>query len=1171
MAELFKRFFNDKIKYSEEEYNEELKEGKIISKNYITYWAVKRASSTYISIDDFNHFLHKFLSYRLKNGKVDTDQNFNYHIKGCYNVVYIDIDYLYDLKTEDDTLESVTDFNSELASIINKIVIEKYPDCHYISFVPKHIEKYKDNEYRAKGGIHTFVFLNECISNPKSKIEIFTKLICNDERFKEIYELHCEKLLDSNSNQISINSFIDQQTLSKATTLIPFAQKDVQSRLYKLYEHNIDDVLGHKKFKWIIPCENPEDGYRCEWKNNNVDNFNFQEYYNKSKNEIGKKILTLEYVKKVYENCINDDSDVYFNQIRKIDSFIFNFMDGLGTLCNDTENQHVHLFYKEYFLGWGDKRRFENLLVKFYITLMVVNLGKHIPNDFNTIAKRILELLTPIYVRLGKLNSSEKLQTLEWCTKNTTDLFSKYKQKGETYREYLNAPEKGSKDQAGKPQLRADAVKGPIIAEMEGIIRSIIASWCKFVNKYILKPITFEIEPFEWKNYNRGKTGLTFENVLPVISRIGNSMESSHHKKTEYMRQMRNLNTMFIFTQTYEKGVNQIENIIGDIITQYVKSYLIYIKDETSSVKDDGKSIYIYNIKQTEDLDKYPYNQWIIDKENNLMNWVFVIYKNLFEPILDTSATDKPGGLAMPFKILETTKFVEKINPGKLLNALKSPFNYARGSKNLLANILATYKSERHITPAPEEPEHSYYFALRNGILKWEEDVHNKWHCKFEIDNRGIKLNAYTLINYIDPDHYDKTNPYYTKLFESICKVYPIEEERNYMLDLFSTVIVPFIKKDQILEVFGTGGDGKSTMNMILMNMLGNARNSGTNYIENGKKILLSVPAGYSGNVESSTFTKHKQQTNGHDEGGKINMARKTFVVCQEPEKNRPLVTNVIKDLTSGSISHGRKIHQGEIMFVNNALIVIETNDLLNYDDVDDAVRRRMIVYKHQSKFTTNVNEHQMKNVKYHYEADSDLIKAIYTTTNYWDALFQILLEHAIGVLNKGYRNISDIKPPKSVIEFTQHSFNISSPLLKYLFENYEENPDKFMLVRDLIKEINDYNSEEISNGNSSLFEVKNKSQINTIIIKELQKKYSGSFYRLNQKYYTKTASQLKSNWYFEFEKDIEELNIDEIIKQCTDGNGALTDLSQDSRYKYENLIIKGYCKKDLEEMEDMF
>lgn len=1167
MAKLFQKFLKDITTFSEEEYTIKKEEGTVDERNYVKFWDLYN-KSRHISIDDFNHFLNKFLRYYLKEDKKCTDKKYNYSLGDCYNVVYIDIDYLYDIKTEDDTLENITEFNNDLATIISKIVSDNYPDAHYLTFVPYLIKKCEDNEYRAKGGVHTFVFLDKCIENPKDKIEMFTKLICDNEEFQEIYELHREKILDGAGNQIAINAFIDQNTLAKASSLFPFAQKSPDSRLYQLFDHNIGDILNNK-IKFIIPRENlsPTSIYI---KSQTGDDYHFADFYNSPKNIMGKHILDSKHIKDVYKSCINDDSSMYFNSIKQVDSFIFNFIDGLGTLCNDTDNGHVHHFYKHFFADFNSKRKFENILLRFYISLLVVNLGEFMPRDVNVIASRILELMTPIYVRLGKLNSNEKLGTLQWCTSKAREVFDIYIRYGKIYKDYLNAPEKGNKSHQGKPQMRNDPVTGPQIAQIEKVIKHEIANWCKFVLKHILKPMTYEIEPFDWKNYHRGKNGLTFENVLPIISKVGNLMSSEISKKTEYVKQMRNLNTMFIFCVTYEKGVNKIANIIGEIIVSYVKPYLIYLKDETGSNKDDGKSIYIYNVKQTEDLDKYPYNQWIVDKENNLMNWIFVIYKNLFEPILDTSVTDKAGGLTMPFKILELTKFVEKINPGKLLNTLKSPFDYSKGPRNLLGNILATYKSERHITPTPEEPEHSYYFALRNGILKWEQDVHNQWSCKFEIDNRGIKLNAYTLINYIDPYHYDKTNPYYTKLLNAIKQIYPIDDEREYMLDLFSTVIVPFIKKDQILEVFGTGGDGKSTMNMILMNMLGNARNTGTNYYENGKKILLSVPSGYSGNVESSTFTKSKQQTNGHDEGGKINMARKTFVVCQEPEKNKPLVTNVIKDLTSGSVSHGRKIHQGEIEFVNNALIVIETNDLLNYDDVDDAVRRRMIVYKHQSKFVTNVNQNQMKDVKYHYEANTKLINEIYMTTEYWDALFQILLEHATKVLNKGYRVISDIKPPKSVVDFTQHSFNISSPLLKYLFENYEESPNKFMLVKDLIREIVDYNSNEIATNNEGLFSQKQK-QPQTIIIKELQKKYSGSFFRLHSKYLTSGGNRMKTNWEIDFENDVKNLTIDEIIKNYTDGSGALTDLSQDSKYKYENLIIKGYYKKDLEDHEEMF
>ena len=57
-------------------------------------------------------------------------------------------------------------------------------------------------------------------------------------------------------------------------------------------------------------------------------------------------------------------------------------------------------------------------------------------------------------------------------------------------------------------------------------------------------------------------------------------------------------------------------------------------------------------------------------------------------------------------------------------------------------------------------------------------------------------------------------------------------------------------------------------------------------------------------------------------------MAHKTFCVCQEPQQDKLLVTSVIKDLTSGAISHGRKIQQAEIMFKNKNIFTKEiTND----------------------------------------------------------------------------------------------------------------------------------------------------------------------------------------------------------------------------------------------------
>lgn len=1168
MSGVFEKY--NEVIIGKEAFKELVKNDPEKSKDYVYYWINGKETTKYIPIETINNILFEIIKNKFENKKKYTDTKLLHTIADWHNVIYIDIDYYFSI---DEDIGEVISFNSELSDIINELVVETFPNSHFMTFVPGKIkyevdEKTKEeNRYRAKGGIHTFVFCDECFEDVNEKTEIVYNMFKESNDFNILFENYRDKLLDKNSNKLSLRSFIDESTIKKTTSLIPYGQKSDSSRRYKLIKHNLQEIMDGDGFEFVKRNDKIIRRVIATTYDESNDCLNFAKYYNSDENIMFKEIINKAKIKETYSRCINSsDKESWTSTILKIDSFVFSFLDGLGSLCYEIDDEdRQHHFYRNIFVNWNSRHIFTTRLLEFYLACLVVNLGKYMPTNKDVISRRLTELMAPLYVRLGKLNSTEKIKAIEWSSADKMKhIFKIYKEGGEVYHEYINA---SPKEQAKmiKKWKKEDERSLKRYNKIQKYISFAFSNWAKFVIDNIMKPITFEIEPFEWKSYTRGNLDLSFDHVLPIISKTGKSLSLCVNKVTEYMRQLRNLNKMFIFCVTYEKGINKVDNIIGEIILAYVKTYVMYIEDDEGLAKNNYKSVYIYNVKQTENLTKYPFNQWIIDKEENLKNWIFVIYKNLFEPLLDTSSTNQIDGLGMPFRMLETTKFVEKIQPGKLITSLKSPFTYQNASRNLLGNVLATYESERHIIPTPEDPERSRFFAMRNGIIEWIQKEDGSWTYKFRTDNRDIRLGAYTLINFKDPKKYDKKNPYYTKLKEVIRQTYPEDDEREYILDLFSTVIVPFIKKDQILVAFGTGGDGKSTMNVILMNMLGHGTVGGTNYNEGDGKVLLCVPAGYSGNVNPATFTHSKQQGNGHDEGGKVNMARKTFVVSQEPEQNRSLVTSVIKDLTSGSVSHGRQIHKREIMFVNNALIVMETNKVLNYDNVDDAVKRRMIVYKHQAKFTTNVNEKQMENVKWHFPANTKLINEIQTTTEYWDALFQILLEHGLKILNKGYANLSDIKPPESVYEFTQYSFNNSSPLLQYLHENYEESPNSYMFVKELILNIIEKDKLERELGNGSVLKSSNINTKRIEIIEELQKKYNGSFFRINKQYYKPNSKQLKSNWEDEFEENTRDLDIDEIINLHTDGNGALTDLSQDSRLKYENLIIKGYKKKEFD------
>ena len=1170
MTAIFEKYIN--YTYSPEDFETLVKSNEINPNKYVYYWINNKQSKRFISIDHFNECFSTYVKNRIEKKEKTTSPDLCYSIGNWNNLIYIDIDYYYDL-SEGDEVKDVINFNEELAKRISKLVSKNIDNALYMTFIPS---KLKETDFKVKGGIHTFVFCKESFEDIQAKTDMVYNIFESDEEFMNLCNEHKEKLIDQNGNQIGFRHFIDEATIKRSTGLLPYSQKDKTSRTYKLYANNVykvkDDIINFvvesKSSKKII----------TRTYNASDDCLGFAEYYNADKNIMYKKIINKDRIREVYGSCINIkvvkdndedfEDDSWVKTILKIDSFIFSFMDGLGVLCYDPTNEdRQHHFYRNVFVNWDTRNKFISRLTEFYLAALVSNLGKYMPTKKSSISERLIELMAPLFVRLGKLNSTEKIEAAQWKCEKIDTKFDLYKKYGGVYFEWINATPK----QQEKLRKHYTEESPRTLAKINGIksmVKKSFSAWSTFVIEEIMRPLTFEIEPFDWKKYSRGNTGLSFDDVLPIISKTGRSLSSCINKTTEYIKQLKNLNKMFIFCVTYEKGINKVDNIIGEIILAYIKTYVMYIEDDYGLAKDNYKSIYIYNVQQTDGLCKYPYNQWIIDKEGNLGNWISVIYKNLFEPLLDTSATEQNDGLDMPFKMLEATKFVEKIQPGKLISSLKSPFSNSTATKNLMNNVLATYESERHVVPTPEDPERSEYFGMRNGILKWTQKENGKWTYEFRRDNRDIRLSAYTLVNFIDPNTYDKNNEYYVKLKEVIRQTYPEDDEREYILSLFSTVIVPFIKKDQMLVVFGTGGDGKSTMDMILTNMLGNSQTGGVNYFENKRKKLLSVPVGYAGNVNASVFTHAKSQSNGHDEGGKINMAKKTFVVGQEPDQGRSLITNVIKDLTSGSLSHGRRIHGKEITFINNALIVMETNKVLSYDTVDDAVKRRMVIYKHQTKFTTNVNESQMKNVKWHFPANTKLIIEIQTTTEYWDALFQILLEHALKILNKNCANLSDIKPPKSVVDFTQHSFNISSPLLLYLYETYEESENSYMFVKDVIEQILEQDISQRESGQGSMLKSSNINGKRSEIIEELQKKYNGSFFRVNRRYYKTTGKGMKSNWQDEFEKNTLDLTIDEIISEHTDGEGALTDLSQDSRMKYENLIIKGFAKKIIQDLD---
>lgn len=1141
MSEIFDIYKTNGL--SEEIYKKEIENG-LNSSEYVSLSAIGSYSKHYFNRKDVNDLIKAIIRKKILTEDKLTDNNLNVNITNVYNILYIDIDYSY---RHYENVDEVKQFNLSCAEQLTNIYSKRFKDSHYFTFVPDRIELNEDGIL--KGGIHILIFLNEPIAD-RNRINLVQTPILEDKNFNCFFQNYEEHIYHSNPNvNLKLNplSLIDEQPLSYPMGVIPFSQKNRTSRRYKLIFTNVN-LSNLNSIEFITKNPIIEEISLAKIYDSSNDSFNFSELY-KINNRITERQKIVNDAKSMIE--FKNENESF--ETTSIDYFIYDFIDGLGSLNDNIENQHQ---FVRMFKNFNEKRKFEMKLMKFYCVLILLG-NKKFVLDEDYICKRLFHLLTPLYLAQSRLHSDEKYQTLKWCFDKIKETLEDFEEYGEIYCKILPLNEKDRQDYY-KDVLKSDQDTIRKTLKIGYHIEQIFSEWSNFVIEKILKFITFEIEPFGKHDYSRGKTDLTFSDVLPYNFKTNLIEAFQNNEDTEYLAQLKNLNKMFIWCLTYQYGINSPINIYSEIISAYTKYYITCKTNETYNNKP---KIYLYNICQIENLKRFPYNQWLHDKDEYFKEWTFLLYRLTIEPLLKTSEINKFGGLGYPIKILENTKILEK-GKKSFISSLSDKIEYKQFSDKLYSNVINIYKTGFYINPRDENPEESEYFSMRNGILHWKKNnATNKYECVFEKNNREIILGTYTLVNYVDPKEYDFNSMEYKEVENMLRQVYPIEEEYEYILDLFSTIICPIIKKDQMLIAFGTGGDGKSTINSILSTILGDENSENTNYIENGRIISLSIPRGYSGNVEPSTFT-HEKNRSSHDEGGKINMARKTFVVSQEPKKGSELITSTIKDLTSGAISHGRQIHQKEITFKNNALIVVETNEQIKYDKVDDAVKRRMIVYNYKSKFYTKVNEKSTKNLKYRFKANGTLISNVLKRTEYWTALFQILLPRALKLLNEGKRYLSEIEKPISIDISTKESFDNSNNLLRWFSQYVVESPNSYIFVNDLIEMIKNQNEEMKQKNENLLVDIKDA---NREIIREIQSKFSGHIYKINKKYLTKIGGRFKLST-SEKEKFENEVLVDgqcvsnnDLKEKFTDGNGALTNIETTHDPKCQLLILIGY------------
>ena len=1083
----------------------------------------------------FNNIYISYIKSKLTEKPPLTDLSNSIGILGCLNYIYIDGDWKFKTSTETSNYALLCE---SLARHITKLFITSLTsiqptDYYYFIFTPI---KYTDR----KGGFHTFIITESNISvETRNEIYSNTVKLLQDQTSKEyqdtLYLLDYITLSSKvDETPTDLSKVIDPSPLNPTMScLLPFAQKSSQSRQYKLANYN-DFAKGSKS------------GFLTK-----LDQF-FTYPSSHTKSDVIEEVVSSVGPSTINESIDPDilrrmtqiDSianDIKFDRYRnKCTALLFDYIDSLIYLSNNHNLWNI--------MSDHDARLYQvmvPIINTTYMFMFLDNKGK-IPCKHEYMAELIyrhyIKLVRHAFL-LGKIDkNSNEMKKMEESTRVHVYFFvlktdsrgaRRYtSQLSEAWNHIVNHErnKKGNKTKSKSTKNDADSTdsneysdeiytneKKEIIDEEKLInnirehFKRVMNRWGKFNQKIIRDGLTNEIQPFDEIETDTGadiRLGKTFSQYIPVhlntINKITISKKkTNNHTKTDQLRQskydkvIRSWVLMFLFTEYYE--THALPETIRSIISGFMRYYIWNIRTE-------GKSyIYIYNIHQTNELSALPYNQWVKDiaDGDSLKSWIKSFYMRFISTELRTS--NKNLRINALFDILSYAQF--KLLP-PYAQSLKPLNNFDADMNRVFNNIVSGYEHERYAPPQELNPTTSNFFPMRNGIMEF----HNDGTYTFHRDNHTRFMEGYT--NVVWDDNYNRNCVEFAKVNDMINKIYPIKAEKDYALKLYSSVLFGNGLRDLFIILYGSGGDGKTTISNAIQAMLGGEGISqGVVIHENNMDVRVINPCGLSASMKTETILTSNR--NSHDEGGCIQLKNKRFCSVQEPDpqlSNSKLNMANIKELLSGTSIVGRHIYAQAESFVPNCLLTLQTNVMLGYSEDNDAVRRRICVINHRSKFTTDITKDRMNTLEYKFAADPTLNFNLSNNWKYWQALFYTLLPYACDILRKNELPLSNIPRPNSIVSTTNNSFVSSNGLVGWLNMHFIEKEGVMMSIKKATSNIIGVNKNLKRNQEPLLLNAKKDQGYVNEVYNQLLSTYLGKIYRLRDEFLDPKKRKVRDN-----------------------------------------------------------
>ena len=327
----------------------------------------------------------------------------------------------------------------------------------------------------------------------------------------------------------------------------------------------------------------------------------------------------------------------------------------------------------------------------------------------------------------------------------------------------------------------------------------------------------------------------------------------------------------------------------------------------------------------------------------------------------------------------ENTEHVKKI--AKLRAKIEELRNYKK-REGYVKDIIGSLKNENI-----KFDTKSHLFAFENVIFDLKQ---NEFIQPDPLDYISLS----TGYNY--DKNYDMKNV--NELDKILNTILTNNEEKDAYLTILSTGLLG-ITLERFTMVTGSGGNGKGVLNDLMLEMVGDY-----GYVI--PPLILTMPFKSGSNPEAA------------------NMHNKRFVIGREPPKGSKMCSATIKEITGGDQINARLNYSNLTKIKILCTLLFECNNKPPFDEVTDAVSRRLLEFVFNSRFVSQTDYDKLsEDDKKKCFVGNEFYKTTEFKNKYKQALFEILRKKAEIYLKEGLKIPQSIK--KNTIEYLAVSDDI--------------------------------------------------------------------------------------------------------------------------------------------------